>query len=165
MRAQNKTMTRGMTTPSGLTEEERYAKIEKLLLRTGVAFRRFWKTEPEEEFEVPKHEKPAELKRLAARLRAGVTPQDVVSATPEQLEAYVRFEKRGIWFHKKLREYGEILQPLYAELEALEQSREQTAFHETKSLVTADPASSMDESFLTMKRAFRETVGRRRDRR
>ena len=156
MRAQNKQLTRPV-----MTDKERCARIERLLFKSGVALRRLWKTEPPWDVEVPPL-KPAELKRLAARMRAGLSTPPGLEATPEEIEQIERFERRAIWFHKRLRKYGELLQPLYAEEETLARSQEQAAFHGTKGIVAADPGSGLNESFQTMKRGFRRIVGRRR---
>jgi hypothetical protein len=156
MRAPNKKLT-----PPVMTDKERCARIERLLFKSGVALRRLWKTEPPWDVEVPPL-KPAELKLLGARMRAGLSTPRGLEATPDEIEQIEQFERRAIWFHKRLRKYGELLQPLYAEEETLARNQEQAAFHETKDIVTADPGNGLNESFQTMKRGFRRIVGRRR---
>ena len=159
-------LTRAMAQgPMSREREERLAEIERLTMIGLVALRRLWKLLPDPESQVPTLPpapvKPGDLRRLAARMRAGRVPIDGVPVSVEEVEWTAIYQKRAIWVWRKMRAIEARLKPLWAAEEAECERIEQMVFHETKRIVTADHCSGMKDSFLTMKRAFRESVGRR----
>jgi hypothetical protein len=160
-------LTRAMAQgPMSPEREARLAEIERLTTVGLVAWRRLWKLLPDPENQAPilppVPMKPGELRRLAARMRAGLVPEGTVPVSVEEVERVAVYQKRAIWAWRKMRSIEERLKPLWAAEEAECEKIEQAVFHETKSVVTADPDDSTNESFQTMKRAFRECSGRRR---
>ena len=157
-------LTRAMAQgPMSREREERLAEMERLMTIGLIALKRVWDLLPE--YAVPQMPpdptKPGELRRLAARMRTGRVPKDAVNATVEEVEAAAKYQRRAIWCWHKMRALEARLKPLWAAEEAECERIEQMVFHETKSIVMADPARSVNESFQSMKRAFRATVGRR----
>jgi hypothetical protein len=159
-------LTRAMAQgPMSPEREARLKEMERLTMIALVALKRVWKLLPDPEHQVPlmppDPTKPSELRRLAARMRARIVPEESVGATVEDVEKTAVYQKRAIWCWKKMRAIEKRLKPLWAAEEAECERLEQSAFHETKDIVTGDPGSSMKESFREMKRAFRECTGRK----
>jgi hypothetical protein len=155
--------------PMSREREERIAEIERLMTIGMIALKRVWDLLPDPETQIPQmppdSRKPSRLRRQAARMRAGITPEGAVPATVEEVEKAAVYQRRAIWAWHKMRAIEARLKPLWAAEEAECERIEQEAFHQTKSIVVADPATTMDESFQSMKRSFRERVGRRGGRR
>jgi hypothetical protein len=159
-------LTRAMAQgPMSPEREARLAEIERLTTIGAVAWRRIWKLLPEPETQLPilppVPMKPGDLRRLAARMRAGLVPEGTVPVSVEEVERVAVYQRHAIWAWHKMRAIEARLKPLWAAEEAECERIEQMAFHETKSLAVADPVSSMKESFQSMKRAFRGCVSRR----
>ena len=159
-------LTRAMAQgPMSREREERLAEIERLTTIGLIALKRLWSLLPDPESQVPKLPpapmKPGDLRRLAARMRAGRVPKDAVPVSVEEVEWTATYQKRAIWVWHKMRALEARLKPLWAAEEAECERIEQMVFHETKSIVAADHCSGMNDSYQTMKRAFRESAGRR----
>lgn len=159
-------LTRAMAQgPMSKEREERLKEIERLTTIGLVALRRVWKLLPDPDHQLPvmppDPRKPGQLRRLAARMRAGIVPEASVGATADEVERFSVYQKRAIWCWHKMRAIEARLKPLWAAEEAECERIEQAAFHEAKNIVTADPGSPMTESFHTMKRGFRGCAGRK----
>jgi tRNA U34 5-methylaminomethyl-2-thiouridine-forming methyltransferase MnmC len=131
----------------------------------AVAYRRLLKLLPDPESQLamlpPVPVKPADLRRLAARMHAGRVPKEAVPVSVEEIEWDAKYQKRAIWVWRKMRAIEARLKPLWEAEEAECERIEQMVFHETKRIVSADHCSGMNDSFQTMKRAFRASVRRR----
>ena len=113
-------LTRSMAQgPMSREREERLAEIERLTTIGIIALRRLWKLLPDPDTQIPKMPpapmKPGQLRRLAARMRAGLVPPGVApDMTAEEVEKMAVYQRRAIWCWHKMRAIEARLKPLWA---------------------------------------------------